>query len=325
MKEKELRSIIRKLEITAFNKKRTCLHPMCTESSIQSHLLQKKGILKNIAFENHLYKLGVNPLRTHSFFFEKIGINEAFTFPGFCNTHDTSAFKEIETKEIDFSKYRVNLLFSYRILANELRKKEILIDWHKSLINNFILNQYFDNSYFSNLRSHIKGCKLALQDINYFLQKFYIDMFNNKESFSFYSFELPFVEVCASGVFTYETTNEMRQIPDWLSDKPPTDIYFNLLPLEGKSIVIFGCLTEHKDKCWEYILSFNDQDYKKSLKRVGDLLLTKVENWLCSYSVYTKLKEYEEEISRITYESIESLDERRDLSFNLFSYLENQE
>ncbi len=321
MTDREIKRKINKHEIATRKKKRKCFLTSCNNFSIASHLLQKNGILNRIATDNHLFQFGIDPYKPNLFYFEKIGINKAFTFPGFCNKHDTSIFNEIESEELDFSRYRTNLLFSYRILANELRKKEILIDRFTSILNDFSLNLYLNNRYTSDLKDRIKGHKQSLKDGEYYLKHFYSDLENNTKSFTFITIELPYVEFCASGVFTYETTAEINSIPDWLWDKPLTDIYFNLLPLQDKSIAIFGCLTEMKDKCWNYISEFDKPDKNSSLKMIGDLLLTRVENWLCSESVYNHLKLYESTIMKITHESINTPHERRTLSFNLFDYM----
>ena len=324
MTDREIKRIINKHEIATRKRKRKCFLTNCNNNSIASHLLQRNGILNRIATNNHLFQFGIDPYKPNLFYFEKISINKAFTFPGFCNNHDTSIFNEIETEELDFSQYRTSLLFSYRILANELRKKEILIDRFTSILNDFSLNLYLDYRYTYDLKERIKGHRQALKDGEYYLKHFYSDINNGTKYFSFKTIELPYVELCASGVFTYETTSEINNIPDWLWDKPLTDIYFNLLPLHGKSIAIFGCLTEMKEKCWEYISEFDNSDKNSSLKKIGDLLLTGVENWLCSENVYNHLKPFESTIMRITHESINTPHERRTLSFNLFDYL-NQE
>ncbi len=324
MSQREINRKINKYETSARKKKRNCFLTNCDNKSINSHLLQKNGILNRIATNNHLYQFGINHYKHNLFCFEKIGINKAFTFPGFCNKHDTSLFKEIETEELDFSLYKTNLLFSYRILANELRKKEILIDKFKSILNDFELNLYFDNQYINNLKDNIKGYRQALKDGEYYLIFFNSDINSNTRNFTFLTIELPLIDFCASGVFTYETTAEINSIPDLLKDKPLSDIYFNLLPLKDKSIAIFGFLTEMKEKLWGHISEFKDTDKIYSLKKIGDLLLTRVENWVCSESVYRKLKKYESIIARITHESIRTPHERRILSFNLFEYLKQE-
>jgi len=318
MNEKTIRSIIRKNELSATNKKRKCFLPECELDSIASHLLQKNGILNRIAYKNHLYEIGIDPFKPQAFFFKKIGINEAFTFPGFCNGHDTKLFKEIETGEIDLKDYRTNLLFSYRILANELRKKEILIDWFSKNLKDTNLRSHIKPEYFWRLERNIEGFKTSLIDGDYYLSQFYSDLKNNTQNFTFYTIEVPFVEICASGVFTYETTGEMANIPD---SQPLTDIYFNLLPLENRSVIIFGFLTEFYVNCKYFVDEFTKSNETNVLKKTSDVLLTSLENWLCSFSVMEKLKTNENEIVRLTHESIKSNNERRTLNFNLFDYI----
>jgi len=318
MTEKEVRAIIRKNELSAKNKKRLCFVDDCELKTISSHLLQKNGILNRIAYKNHLYEIGINPFNEPTLSFDKIGINKALTFPGFCNHHDTEIFKEIETETIDFENYRTNLLFSYRILANELRKKEILIDWFQSNINNRNLRSHITPDYFERLNSSIDGYKMALKDGEYYLKYFNSDIYQNTKSFTFLTFELPYIEVCASGVFNYENSIEIALIPE---DQPLTDIYFNLLPMDNKSVVIFGVLSDMKEKCWSYLQGINDKNKDIALKKTGDLLLTVVENWLCSKSVYESLKTNESKIVAEMKKTTKTHTERRELDFNLFEHI----
>jgi hypothetical protein len=305
--------------LSAKNKKRKCFVDNCNSKTISSHLLQKNGILNRISYENHLYEIGINPFNTPNFNFQRIGINRALTFPGFCNKHDTEIFKEIETETIDFKNYRTNLLFSYRILVNELRKKEILIDWFESNIKNKDLHIHIAPDYFRRLNGSIKGYKMALNDGKYYLNNFNSDIYQHTQNFSFMTFELPFVEICASGVFNYENSIEIASIPE---NQPLTDIYFNLLPMDNKSVVIFGVLTEMKNKCWTYLEDFKNSKKDISLKKVGDLLLTNVENWLCSKSVYECLKSKETEIVEEMKKTTKTNIERRELDLNLFEYID---
>lgn len=319
MTEEGVKKIIRDNELSAKKKKRKCFVDNCNSKTISSHLLQKNGILNRISYQNHLYEIGINPFNTSIFNFQKIGINKALTFPGFCNKHDTEIFREIETETIDFNNYRTNLLFSYRILVNELRKKEILIDWFKANIKNKELRTHITPDYFNRLDVSINGYKMALKDGEYYLKYFNSDIYQNTKNFSFMTFELPFVEICASGVFTYENSIEIASIPE---NQPLTDIYFNLLPMDNKSVVIFGVLTEMKNKCWDYLVDFKKGSKDLSLKKVGDLLLTNVENWLCSKSVYESLKSNETVIVAEMKKTTKTNIERRTLDFNLFEHID---
>ena len=67
------------------------------------------------------------------------------------------------------------------------------------------------------------------------------------------------------------------------------------------------------------IESFKAVTSEKSFKKISDLLLCQVENWLCSKALYEKtFRPKESEIISITKESGQHWDERRELKFNLF-------
>ena len=100
---------------------------------------------------------------------------------------------------------------------------------------------------------------------------------------------------------------------------PLTEIYFNLLPIKDKTVVILGCQTAKAEKCWDYISTFKTEDKQLALKKISDLLITQVENWLCSPSFYWQhLRAKETEIVRLVSEAIQNPNERRELDFNLF-------
>ena len=131
--EKQTLNIIGDIYKHVLKKSWQCMIPNCTECAINSHLLMRHGVLTNVVENNHLYELrvhmpyafkkGVFPAQ-----FKRVGINDAISYPLFCNSHDTSVFFEIEHGEIDYSKYRNLLLFSYRALCAEIRKKEIEVE-----------------------------------------------------------------------------------------------------------------------------------------------------------------------------------------------------
>lgn len=98
-KRKEL-NILHNIENNVFrNKKWQCMHPDCTEHAINSHLLQRHGLLDNLTNDGHLYEIKYvnpnywmnNPIR---FEFKRIGINDAISRPIFCKYHDNILFKK---------------------------------------------------------------------------------------------------------------------------------------------------------------------------------------------------------------------------------------
>ena len=125
----EIANKIDKIERHIEKKKWPCLHPYCKNIAINSHLLQRNGILDNVAENGHLYEARIKGIyrRIHDdeiVVLKKVGIRQAISYPLFCSEHDSTLFKPIEEKFIDFNDYNSQLLFSYRSLCSEIRKKE---------------------------------------------------------------------------------------------------------------------------------------------------------------------------------------------------------
>lgn len=326
---KKASNIISTLDQRAKEAPRKCLFEGCNELAIASHLLQKRGIINQIAENNHVLELAFNNYKKEVFYFKHIGVNQAFAFPGFCSHHDNDLFKSIESGNVDYKDYRTQLLFSYRAVMNEKRKKEIIIDFYGRILNSLSLPLYLNEKYFKEIRANKLGQQDGIKDEKYYEQFFLSNIRDNsKKDFDFITFELPKMDVCSSAVFTYETTaelNHMLRFESYKRSKPLTEIYFNLLPLDNRSIVMLGCLSERAVICWKYIKSFEAETIEKCQKKISDLLLCQVENWLCSDSFYkSHLKARAREIVNITHVSLDHMDERRELDFNLFS-LENEE
>lgn len=91
-------------EILKPNRSWPCLHPGCADKCIYSHAISKSISLETIAESRHLQTIRSQrqgDIKTLDF--DRIGINQASAFNGFCATHD-DLFKRLETHEITDSK-----------------------------------------------------------------------------------------------------------------------------------------------------------------------------------------------------------------------------
>jgi hypothetical protein len=100
-----------------------CLEPTltCPKPAIKAHSVQNATSLGLIAEQNHVYELRMSvrsgvPQCT----FEKVGRNQASTFPGFCGRHDTDIFKPIDTKPLSLEDAEQLFLIAYRSVSREL-------------------------------------------------------------------------------------------------------------------------------------------------------------------------------------------------------------
>lgn len=100
----------------------------CSKQIINAHTVSKSGSLKEIADEsNHVLGLKINLANMSKYggklIPEKIGINQASTFKGFCSKHDKSLFSCIEDREFVGDDEQC-LALMYRSVAKELYAKE---------------------------------------------------------------------------------------------------------------------------------------------------------------------------------------------------------
>ncbi|TXD96346.1 hypothetical protein ES754_09315 [Psychrobacter frigidicola] len=106
----------------------TDLKHECSKKIINAHTVSKSSSLKEIADEsNHVLGLKINLANIikneGKLVPEKIGINQASTFKGFCSTHDKSLFSCIEDREFVGDDEQC-LALMYRSVAKELYAKE---------------------------------------------------------------------------------------------------------------------------------------------------------------------------------------------------------
>ncbi len=107
----------------------TCCAPVsppCPRRPIRSHSIQRAGPIQRLAdATNHVLmfrmdlRLDERPLANA----RPVGVRDATTFPGLCNEHDTSLFREIETRSLIAPTTEQLFLLSYRAVLRELYAK----------------------------------------------------------------------------------------------------------------------------------------------------------------------------------------------------------
>ncbi|MCJ7449136.1 MAG: hypothetical protein MUO72_15765 [Bacteroidales bacterium] len=317
-KEKQIQEVLNTTFKRANDKSRICCVPGCNKPAINSHILQKNGILNGIAQNRHIIISTTDFFEADIFHFRRKGINESFTFKGFCSEHDKSIFSPIEDYEIDFEDYKSQLLFAYRTVLNERVKKEVILDWHKYQKESKVLSGEIDTKL---LDESDEQERLGIKDISYFQDKIEKDLKNNTESFVFkFRYTKP-VEICIASHFTFETTRERNnEIQKTGKDFDLlTDIFLSFFPIEGENVLLIGYLKEQESKCGNFVQTFLDCTEDELFKKISDLILCRCEVWACSENFYSNyIKPREGQINKIFQESAESIDEDRSLNFNIF-------
>jgi hypothetical protein len=302
----------------AHNNIKECCYQSCNKKSIASHILQKNGILSRIAENNHLYTMETDFLYSQLASFKKIGINDIFTFRGFCKSHDESIFFPIEKKEsVDFDDYTNQLLFAYRTMMSEKRKKEVMIEFHNLQIKSEPLLQYSSELHYS-----IEGHNQGILDCEFYEKLFLQDIEHKSCNFTFHVAYTSFQEVCISSIFSYETTQEIENY--FSKNKKNKDrlaeIFISYFPIKNDcNVLMMGYLNEYKPLCGSWVNDIYSSNESVLLKRISDIMLRLSEQWVCSEFFYeNNIKNREKQILNIINETGRLLDERTPVDFNVF-------
>lgn len=289
--QKEALRIMGQIHKNVQKKSWACMCNGCTNLAINSHLLMRNGILNYVVEDGHLYELrsdAPEAFRKEQLpvSFKKVGINQAISFPLFCNEHDTSLFKEIEDGGVDYTQYRHMALYSYRALSAEIRKKEIITERErrisesstiKGLLGAYVVDN-FSNSYKQGLR--------GLNDLEYYREQMLDDLNNGTESYVFQSRELPLRGIYASTISSVFASTEETMYAPILNT-----FFFHLIPIENTSRLVIGYHREHTN---EKILEYANRWMEVPIENIGQMLTAlfcQIETWGMSPSIYAKLNQ----------------------------------
>ena len=284
MERKEELKIIGTILKRVNDKSYPCLSTNCEQSAINSHRLQKNGILNVIAENDHLIQIKTNdvfkvdnegPLK-----FKKVGINHAISYPIFCNNHDSSIFKPIEQEEIDFYSYKNQVLFSYRALCAERRKKERSIElFTRVLRSNALYNPMRSKA----LEERKKSTLLGIRDLNFYKDSFENDLITDQQNSTFKVLEFEPFKVSCSAVFS----NELNSI--YSEDETLAIIFVNVIPQKDKLVVIIGYNNEINKEWITSYLNLWESCTQDSFTRMLSDLLSRIESWAMAESIYKKI------------------------------------
>jgi hypothetical protein len=277
--------IIVKCRTAAKNKIKKCFYPGCNEKSINSHILQRKGILDKISTDSHLWTFRNNHQKDE-LEFKRVGLRKAFAFNCFCNHHDTELFKEIETTDIDFTKYRTMLLFTLRVLYDEIYKKMLFVETRELILDTN--SDLFDKE---DLITDIEDGKLAILDLKRIEQKIILDLEQNTEHFVFKKRDIPRIALCVSTFFTYDTTEETDRAEAELGRKLDryTEMFISIFPYQQGNILMMGYEKIDEVKVKDYFDEFFiEENPELCYKKITNLLIFNCENKVFGDQFYNR-------------------------------------
>jgi hypothetical protein len=124
----------RKLKMWRLSNK--CLFRGCNKPSIpRSHTIQKEGSLRFICQSGHLLTPTFD-LKLEKLTLKRIGVNDASTFPGFCNQHEL-VFCEFETS-YDLTESKHFQLQIFRTICRELVIKRSLLPYLQEMLKDYL-------------------------------------------------------------------------------------------------------------------------------------------------------------------------------------------
>ncbi len=255
-----------------------CMCPNCKNKAIKSHVLQKRGVLADISPEKHLYVFQPqSPFQNPPISFVRRGINDAFTFFGFCNAHDHELFYPIEKNEVDWFSTKSQFLLGYRTLCRELDIKRRML----SLLTH---NENRDEA-------RIQGLIDGIRDLQYYKRNFERGIFKDDYSgYDYVTLEAPFyIEVCLSAMVvpSYSSIPNM----DTCFAEIPENNLVHIFPYKQKMIVMVG-LTKHTNNMWANTLIHSIKKCSNLMsfsKIVNDVMLLWTDYYCMSEKLYNSI------------------------------------
>lgn len=269
----------------------TCMCPKCTGMAINSHLLQRHGILSHLTVDNHLYEITrEDAFKWHENYpvrIQKVGLNNAISYPLFCDKHDTDIFLPIESGTIDFDDYQSQLLFSYRSVCAEIRKKEI--------------NQLETKENSSNIEGMVlvgdaltAGSDKGIKDLQYYKYLLEEELKASKAKFTFFHYSYPVIDIYSSATMSYEIfdSQKERDVKAALKKKIWDVVFIHIIPQPASTEIIIGYHNNHTSRdLEEYVKSWDSLGKEELGYKLSDLFVAHVEDWGMSPRLFDRIPE----------------------------------
>lgn len=220
----------------------------CDKKIINAHTISKSGSLKEIADEsNHVLGLKISLPKIikneGKLVPERIGINQASTFKGFCSIHDKSLFACIEDREFVGDDEQC-LALMYRAVAKELYAKEGGLNTSEFIKNGdkgkHLLAQMFIQKFVAGHQTGINAAIAELSELKSQLDEQLLKKSSGNLSHLIIDSALP-MPVAVSSIVSPITDFDGNLIQD-LGDLNvlAEQLVFNSFSSDGKGYVVFS-------------------------------------------------------------------------------------
>lgn len=285
MKKQEI-SNMASLRFKCNKRNRQCMCPGCSENAINSHLLQRNGVLNHVAEDGHVYELSKSNYynnSTNGISFRRIGINNAHSYHLFCFNHDTTLFKPIEGTSLDYNNYNHQLLFTYRTICTDIRKKEIDLNYYDDLIQKY----FYDKEKRARILIGKCGCLDNIRDYTFYKKEVERELLYSIGSFVFEHYTYPKIGLYASSAFSYIEYNDYEK--KVMDSNPWECCFLNIIPTQYNTEIIIGY---HRDYTNSNLIDLSKKLYDSNQTQLGlelTNLLLHVDDWGLSPSLFKRI------------------------------------
>lgn len=284
----------------------------CKTRIVKAHTLSKGSSLKSIAHEGHVlglkHGLSSSESKKGQLTLERIGINKASTFTGFCSYHDKELFSCVEDEPFKESKKQCTML-AYRPLMREFYIKEANYKVMQELTGfdrGFSFPEQLAWAKMAN--DNIKGAKLSLADLDYIKDRIEISI--EESSFDVLNHlilrleQVPSIMACGVHAPIADIYGKELQEITFSEDKRPAYMAVNLLALDDQGYMIFSWLPEDDEVIMKFVKSIKESSFDVLGDRLTNYIFTFFENVFASEIWWGSLGEKQERISKMMMQGI---------------------
>ena len=290
MKNKQVLQIYTTIRKRVKSQNYTCMCDGCRQTAINSHLLQKHGILSQVFENGHMYEPRVANMFLEKFMespseLKLVGVDLALSVKTFCETHDDNLFSEIEKDNIDFENYRHILLLTYRAVCAEARRKEYELEITKRFLSSNIVKNTINPNQLEFYSDTAEGYKMGHRDLLYHAKFLESELECSNNQIVFYHKSFPISGIYCSAIFSLDESCDVK------SDSPLGLYFVHIIPTPDRTHVILGCDKVHETNWvksyFNELLLVKDSDIEEYITS----LIIRNNGWGISPSVYRQLDE----------------------------------
>lgn len=285
-----------------------CIYPGCKNLSIRrSHTVQRAS-LEIISDNQHLLSPAV---KEGNLIMKSIGINEASTFPGFCQSHE-NVFKEFEQYK-EFTTFKDFQLQLFRTICREIVFMQSKITGYEMIKDEYIsfrntqlskrieeligsreaisikkLNIKCDDWRIRKVNSELKRLSVLLNFLKRQYRRIFSDIKQNTEKkFSIHTVELDWIiPLVLAGIVNFNVgfKNTSHNIY----------MFVNVIPLENKTLVLIGG-DKRED---EYISAYVDMLHNplQVLNIIERWMIYGTDHWFLKPSIWNEIPNKRKEL-----------------------------